>query len=96
LKRFKIPPSSLKGRTRMNFSLAIFSVGFLTAILGALMVYLSLRRGSEDLTYVRFGFLIKPLEKAQESKRLVKFVFFLGVVVTLTLFVGTLMGYLKW
>jgi len=80
----------------MNFSLAIFSVGFLTAILGALMVYLSLRRGSEDLTYVRFGFLIKPLEKVQESRRLIKFVFFLGVVVTLTLFLGTLMGYLKW
>ncbi len=60
------------------------------------MVYLSLRRSTEDLTYARFGFLIKPLEKVQESKRLIKFIFSIGVIVTLTLFVGTLMGYLKW
>ena len=80
----------------MSFSLAIFSVGFLTAILGALMVFLSLRRSSKDLSYTSIKSFIQPIEKIRESKRLIKFVFFVGIIITLSLFIGTLTGYLKW
>jgi len=80
----------------MSFSLAVFSVGFLTTILGVVMVYLSLRKGPEDLAHGRLSFLTTSIDKVKESKRIVKLVLILGIAVTIFLFITTLLGIFKW
>jgi len=80
----------------IDFSLAVFSVGFLTSVLGAMMVYISLRRGRDETAHAGTGILANPLEKVRNSKRLVKFIFLLGSAVTLILATATLLGLWKW
>ncbi len=79
----------------MDFSLTVFSVGFLTSVLGALMVYISLRRGRDE-SHGYTGFLSTQLDRIRDSKRMVKFIFFLGTAVTFILVTVTLMGLLGW
>ena len=80
----------------IDFSLAVFSVGFLTSVLGAMMVYISLRRGRDETTHSEISIIAKPLEKVRDSKRLVKFMFLLGSAVTLIIATATLLGLWSW
>jgi len=83
-------------RNGLEFSLALFSVGFLTTVLGSIMLYLSLRKGTEDRYASRFGLISRSLERIQESRRTVTLIFFLAAGVTLTLYLATLAGWIRW
>jgi len=80
----------------MSFSGVIFSIGFLVAWLGAIMVYLSLRREKIETEHSRFGFLNKSIKKINESRKLIRFVIMIGFIVTGIIFAATLVGVIKW
>ncbi len=77
-------------------SVAIIGVGFLIAWLGVIMIYLSLRAEPEELRRRGLGFLSGPLAKAHESRRLIKFIIVVGIVVTAGLYLASWMGLIAW
>jgi len=77
-------------------SVAIIGVGFLIAWLGVIMIYLSLRAEPEELRRRGLGFLSGSLAQAHESRRLIKFVIIVGLVVTAGLYVASWMGLIAW
>ena len=77
-------------------SVAIIGVGFLIAWLGVIMIYLSLRAEPEELKRRGLGFLSGPLAKAQASRKMIKFVIVVGLVVTAGLYVASWMGLIAW
>lgn len=77
-------------------SVAIIGIGFLIAWLGVIMIYLSLRAEPEELRRRGLGFLSGPLAKAQESRRLIKFIIVVGIVVTAGLYLASWMGLIAW
>ena len=77
-------------------SVAIVGVGFLIAWLGVIMVYLSLRAEPDELRRRGLGFLSGTLAKANESRRLIKFMIVVGLVVTAGLYLASWMGLMAW
>ncbi len=77
-------------------SVAIIGVGFLIAWLGVIMVYLSLRAEPDELRRHGLGFLSGPLARAQASRRIIKFVIVIGLIVTAGLYVASWVGLIAW
>lgn len=77
-------------------SVAIIGVGFLIAWLGVIMVYLSLRTEKDELRRRGLGFLSGSFAKANESRRLIKFMIVVGFVVTALLYIASWMGLIAW
>ena len=80
----------------MSTSVAVIGVGFIIAWLGVIMVYLSLRTNPTELDKRGLGFLNKPLAKANESKKLIKFFIIVGIVVTAILYAASWVGLIAW
>lgn len=60
------------------------------------MVYLSLRADPTELEKRHLGFLNKPFAKANESRRLIKFVIIIGLGVTVVLYAAAWVGLVAW
>ena len=80
----------------MNSSIAMIGVGFLIAWLGVIMVYLSLRSEPADLDRRHLGFLNGPIAKVNESRKAIKFIIIIGVLVTAVLYVASWVGLIAW
>ena len=80
----------------MNTSIAVIGVGFIIAWLGVIMIFLSLRTDPTELDKRHFGFLSKPFAKANESRRAIKFLIVVGIVVTATLYAASWIGLIAW
>jgi hypothetical protein len=80
----------------VSTSVAVIGVGFIIAWLGVIMVYLSLRTNPTELDKRGLGFLNKPLAKANESKKLIKFFIIVGIVVTAILYAASWVGLIAW
>ena len=80
----------------MNSSIATIGVGFLIAWLGVIMVYLSLRAEPVDLDRRHLGFLSGPITKMNESRRAIKFLIVVGILVTAVLYAASWVGLIAW
>ena len=80
----------------MSTSIAIIGVGFLIAWLGVIMVYISLQSEPAQLEQRHLGFLNGPFAKANDSRRLIKFVIILGIIITASLYAASWMGVITW
>ncbi len=80
----------------MSASIAVIGVGFLVAWLGVIMVYLSLQTDPAELEKRHLGFLNKPFAKANESRKLIKFVIIIGITVTAMLYAAAWVGLIAW
>ncbi len=80
----------------MNSSIATIGVGFLIAWLGVIMVYLSLRAEPIDLDRRHLGFLNGPIAKVSESRRAIKFLIVVGILVTAVLYAASWVGLIAW
>ncbi|MBN1683024.1 hypothetical protein JW865_05680 [Candidatus Bathyarchaeota archaeon] len=80
----------------MSFSGVLFGVGFLVAWLGAIMVYLSLRKEKIEVEHSKIGFLSKTVKKINDSRKLILFALTIGVIITSIIFVATFAGIIKW
>ena len=60
------------------------------------MVYLSLRAEPLELQRHGLGFFSDPSAKANESRKLIKFMIIVGLAVTATLYVASWMGLIAW
>jgi ABC-type transport system involved in cytochrome c biogenesis permease subunit len=80
----------------MSFSGVLFGVGFLIAWLGAIMVYLSLRKEKIETEHAKFGFLNRTLHRINESRKLIRFVIAIGFIITGIIFAATIVGIIKW
>lgn len=80
----------------MSTSVAVIGVGFIIAWLGVIMVYLSLRTNPTELDKRGLGFLNKPLAKANESRKLIKFFIVVGILVTAILYAASWVGLIAW
>ena len=80
----------------MNSSIAMIGVGFLIAWLGVIMVYLSLRAEPTDLDRRHLGFLNEPIAKMNESRKAIKFLIVVGVLVTAALYAASWVGLIAW
>jgi len=60
------------------------------------MVYLSLRTNPTELDKRGLGFLNKPLAKANESRKLIKFFIVVGILVTAILYAASWVGLIAW
>lgn len=80
----------------MNSSIAMIGVGFLIAWLGVIMVYLSLRAEPTDLDRRHLGFLNEPIAKMNESRKAIKFLIVVGVLVTAVLYAASWVGLIAW
>ncbi len=80
----------------MNSSIATIGVGFLIAWLGVIMVYLSLRAEPTDLDRRHLGFLNEPIAKMNESRKAIKFLIIVGVLVTAALYAASWVGLIAW
>ncbi|HIH88764.1 TPA: hypothetical protein HA344_06105 [Candidatus Bathyarchaeota archaeon] len=80
----------------MSTSIAVIGVGFLVAWLGVIMVYLSLRTDPAELEKRHLGFLNKPFAKANESRKLIKFMIIIGIAVTAALYAASWAGLIAW
>ena len=80
----------------MNSSIAMIGVGFLIAWLGVIMVYLSLRAEPTDLDRRHLGFLNEPIAKMNESRKAIKFLIIVGVLVTAVLYAASWVGLIAW
>ena len=70
--------------------------GFLIAWLGVIMVYLSLRAEPTDLDRRHLGFLNEPIAKMNESRKAIKFLIVVGVLVTAVLYAASWVGLIAW
>jgi hypothetical protein len=80
----------------VDSSIATITVGFLIAWLGVIMIYLSLRTNPAELDKMHLGFLSKPFAKANESKKKIKILIIIGIVVTAILYAASWMGLIAW
>jgi hypothetical protein len=80
----------------VNSSIATIGVGFLIAWLGVIMVYLSLRAEPTDLDRRHLGFLNEPIAKMNESRKAIKFLIIVGVLVTAALYAASWVGLIAW
>ena len=80
----------------MSFSGVLFSVGFLVAWLGAIMVYLSLRRERIEIEHSKIGFISKTVKKINESRKLIVFALTIGFIIIGIIFVAAFTGIIKW
>ncbi len=80
----------------MNSSIAMIGVGFLIAWLGVIMVYLSLRVEPTDLDRRHLGFLNEPIAKMNKSRKAIKFLIVVGVLVTAVLYAASWVGLIAW
>ncbi|MCX6647866.1 MAG: hypothetical protein NTV61_00525 [Candidatus Bathyarchaeota archaeon] len=80
----------------MSTSVAVIGVGFIIAWLGVIMVYLSLRADPAELDRRGLGFLSRPLAKASESKKLIKFFIIIGIAITAILYTASWVGLIAW
>jgi hypothetical protein len=80
----------------VSTSVAVIGVGFIIAWLGVIMVYLSLRTNPTELDKRGLGFLNKPLAKANESRKLIKFFIVVGILVTAILYAASWVGLIAW
>jgi hypothetical protein len=60
------------------------------------MVYLSLRAGPTDLDRRHLGFLNEPIAKMNESRKAIKFLIIVGVLVTAALYAASWVGLIAW
>jgi hypothetical protein len=74
----------------------MIGVGFLIAWLGVIMVYLSLRAEPTDLDRRHLGFLNEPIAKMNESRKAIKFLIVVGVLVTAVLYAASWVGLIAW
>jgi len=68
----------------------------LVAWLGVIMIYLSLRADPAELEKRHLGFLNKPFAKANESRKLIKFMIIIGITVTAVLYAAAWVGLIAW
>ena len=80
----------------MNSSIVIIGVGFLLAWLGVIMIYLSLRADQTDLNRRHLGFLGRSFAKANESKKAIKLLIVVGILVTAALYAASWVGWIAW
>jgi hypothetical protein len=80
----------------VSASIVVIGVGFLVAWLGVIMVYLSLRTDPAELEKRHLGFLNKPFAKANESRKLIKFMIIIGIAVTAALYAAAWVGLIAW
>jgi uncharacterized membrane protein YciS (DUF1049 family) len=80
----------------VSSSIALIGVGFLIAWLGVIMVYLSLRVEPVDLYRRHLGFLNAPIAKVNESRRAIKFLIVVGILVTAALYAASWVGLIAW
>ena len=80
----------------MTSSIAMIGVGFLIAWLGVIMVYLSLRSEPTDLDRRHLGFLNASITKMNESRKAIKFLIIVGVLVTAALYAASWVGLIAW
>lgn len=77
-------------------SIAMIGVGFLIAWLGVIMVYLSLRAEPVDLDRRHLGFLNGPIAKVNESRKAIKLLIVIGILVTAILYAASWVGLIAW
>ena len=80
----------------MDSSLAVVGLGFFIAWLGVVMIYLSLRTDPTELEKRHLGFLAKPFARANASRRMIKFIIIVGILVTGILYTASWMGLIAW
>ena len=80
----------------MSSSIAMIGVGFLIAWLGVIMVYLSLRSEPADLDRRHLGFLSGPFAKVNRSRKAIKFLIVIGILVTAVLYAASWVGLIAW
>jgi hypothetical protein len=80
----------------VSSSIAMIGVGFLTAWLGVIMVYLSLRAEPADLDRRHLGFLNGPIAKVNEGRKAIKFLIVVGILVTAVLYAASWVGLIAW
>jgi hypothetical protein len=74
----------------------MIGVGFLIAWLGVIMVYLSLRAEPVDLDRRHLGFLNGPIAKVNESRKAIKLLIVIGILVTAILYAASWVGLIAW
>jgi hypothetical protein len=80
----------------VDSSIATITVGFLIAWLGVIMLYLSLRTDPTELNKMHLGFLNKPFAKANESKKKIKILIIIGIMVTAILYAASWVRLIAW
>jgi hypothetical protein len=80
----------------VSSSIAMIGVGFLIAWLGVIMVYLSLRAEPVDLDRRHLGFLNGPIAKVNESRKAIKLLIVIGILVTAVLYAASWVGLIAW
>ena len=80
----------------MSTVLVVIGVGFIIAWLGAIMVYLSLRTDPTEFSKWGLGFLNKPIAKAYDSRRFIKFFVVVGILITTILYAASWAGLIAW
>jgi hypothetical protein len=96
LERFKTTGLSPGGLFAVSSSIILTGIGFLIAWLGVIMVYLSLRVEPADLNRRHMGFLGRPFVTMNESRKAIKLLIVIGILVTAALYAASWVGLIAW